>query len=93
MLARLIDAGHLEADPLGLGIRSTSNGAALVAGRVIRDLVLIGTLRKADLWESTAVPELREQAASAAEAIVRLIAQRENCSVGGQRTHAASDRA
>ena len=31
----------------------------------------VGTLRKADLWESTAVPELRVQAARAATAVAQ----------------------
>jgi uncharacterized NAD(P)/FAD-binding protein YdhS len=34
---------------------------------LLDDLVVVGTLRKADLWESTAVPELRQQAAVAAK--------------------------
>jgi uncharacterized NAD(P)/FAD-binding protein YdhS len=37
-------------------------------GKVIEDLVVIGSLRKAGEWESTAVPELRVQAALAADA-------------------------
>jgi len=69
----LIDAGYLEEDTLGLGVRSTPNGRALANGRVIEDLVVIGSLRKADVWESTAVPELRLQAALAADAIIKRI--------------------
>lgn len=72
-IAKLIDTGHLEEDPLGLGARSTPNGQAVVDGKVIEDLVLIGSLRKADLWESTAVPELRVQADRAADTIIQLI--------------------
>jgi uncharacterized NAD(P)/FAD-binding protein YdhS len=73
VLAGLIDAGFLEEDSLGLGVRSTSDGLAFVEGRVLEDLVVIGSLRKADVWESTAVPELRLQAANAANAIIRRI--------------------
>lgn len=40
--AGLIDAGYLEEVALGLGVRSTPNGRALVDGRVIDDLVVIG---------------------------------------------------
>ncbi|MGO9932257.1 MAG: FAD/NAD(P)-binding protein, partial [Steroidobacteraceae bacterium] len=71
--ADLIEAGYLAQDALGLGVRSTPNGKALAAGRVIEDLVVIGSLRKADEWESTAVPELRLQAALAADAIIHQI--------------------
>lgn len=69
LVTGLIDAGCLEADSLGLGVRSDPEGRALVEGRVIEDLVVVGSLRKADVWESTAVPELRLQAAQAADAI------------------------
>jgi len=75
-VARLIDTGYLQPDTDSIGIRSTPNGQALVDARVIEDLVLIGSLRKADDWESTAVPELRLQAALAADAIVALLARK-----------------
>lgn len=70
-LAALIAAGHLEPDPHGLGVRTDADGCALAAGLSLGNLAVVGTLRKADLWESTAVPELRLQAASAARAIAR----------------------
>jgi uncharacterized NAD(P)/FAD-binding protein YdhS len=70
IVADLVDAGFLEQDSLGLGVRSTADGRALVDDRVIEDLVVIGSLRKADVWESTAVPELGLQAALAANAII-----------------------
>ena len=73
VIAGLVDAGFLEEDSLRLGVRSTSDGRALVDDRVIEDLVVIGSLRRADMWESTAVPELRLQAALAANAIIHRI--------------------
>jgi uncharacterized NAD(P)/FAD-binding protein YdhS/predicted metal-dependent enzyme (double-stranded beta helix superfamily) len=75
LITDLTEAGYLEEDPLELGVRSTPNGRALVDGRVIEDLLVIGSLRKADEWESTAVPELRLQAALAAQAILHRIKQ------------------
>jgi uncharacterized NAD(P)/FAD-binding protein YdhS len=71
MLVHLVDAGYLAADPLGLGVCTTPDGRALARGQIVEDLVIIGTLRKSDLWESTAVPELRQQAALAADVIMR----------------------
>jgi uncharacterized NAD(P)/FAD-binding protein YdhS/predicted metal-dependent enzyme (double-stranded beta helix superfamily) len=71
----LIKNGYLEEDTLGIGVRGTPNGQALSNGRVIDDLVVIGSLRKADEWESTAVPELRLQAARAADAIIHRVNQ------------------
>jgi uncharacterized NAD(P)/FAD-binding protein YdhS/quercetin dioxygenase-like cupin family protein len=70
VLTSLLQAGYLEADALGLGVRSTREGRAQVKGGVVEDLFIVGTLRKPDLWESTAVPELRQQAADAADGIV-----------------------
>jgi uncharacterized NAD(P)/FAD-binding protein YdhS/quercetin dioxygenase-like cupin family protein len=75
-VAGLIETGHLQTDSDSIGVHSTPSGQAMVDGRVIEDLVLIGSLRKADDWESTAVPELRLQAALAAEAITTLLAKR-----------------
>lgn len=37
------------------------------------DLMVVGTLRKPMAWESTAVPELRSQAAAVADQIVQLL--------------------
>ena len=36
---------------------------------------MVGTLRKPALWESTAVPELRSQAATVAGAVLDLLKQ------------------
>jgi uncharacterized NAD(P)/FAD-binding protein YdhS len=69
----LTQAGYLEEDTLGLGVRSNLNGQAVIHGKVIEDLVVIGSLRKAGEWESTAVPELRAQAVLAADAILQRI--------------------
>jgi uncharacterized NAD(P)/FAD-binding protein YdhS len=71
VIAGLINGGHLEEDTLGLGVRSTSEGRAFAGDRVIDGLFIVGSLRKADMWESTAVPELRLQAALASEVIMQ----------------------
>lgn len=54
----LVDAGLLELDALGLGVRTGRDGRALAGGRESEDLLVIGTLRKPELWESTAVPAI-----------------------------------
>lgn len=71
ILRPLIQSGALCDDPLGLGILTDADGRALLRnGKAHPDLLFAGTLRKADLWESTAVPELRGQAARVAEVAV-----------------------
>ena len=62
-LSALIADGHLRVDPLGLGVDCTADGRAPGAD----GLHLIGFLRRGECWESTAVPELRAQAAALAE--------------------------
>jgi len=73
LLSSLVNDGLLETDPLGLGVLSMDDGRAWAHGRVFEDLLLVGTLRKPDLWESTAVPELRLQAAHVAAVIGQML--------------------
>ena len=55
-------------DALGLGLHTDG-------GRLGRAPVwVVGALRRADLWESTAVPEMRQQARAAAEAVLHEVA-------------------
>ncbi len=70
----LVD-GWLRPDPLGLGLESSATGAAVSRDWCEQpDLFIVGTLRKPALWESTAVPELRLQAAVAAERVLEHLA-------------------
>ncbi|MBL9161520.1 MAG: FAD/NAD(P)-binding protein [Planctomycetaceae bacterium] len=63
-------------DELGLGLETTPGGNAIDAeGREVADLLVVGTLRKPAVWESTAVPELRAQAAAAAGAALQVAAR------------------
>jgi uncharacterized NAD(P)/FAD-binding protein YdhS len=67
MLAR----GIVQADPLGLGVVTSIDGALLdQQGKPSDRLFLVGPLRKAQLWESTAVPELRVQASDLARELL-----------------------
>lgn len=74
ILCPLIESGVLSDDGLGLGLRTDAEGRALDAnGRPQANLLVAGTLRKSTLWESTAVPELRQQAATAAAVALRAV--------------------
>ncbi len=73
----LLTAGHASADPLGLGLRATPDGALRDrAGRSDERVWVLGPLRRGELWETTAVPELRGQAAGVARAVCASLAAR-----------------
>jgi uncharacterized NAD(P)/FAD-binding protein YdhS len=62
----------VRTDDLALGLETTPDGNAIDAhGQVAPDLFVVGTLRKPAHWESTAVPELRSQAAAVADLAFR----------------------
>jgi uncharacterized NAD(P)/FAD-binding protein YdhS len=64
-IGSLLVHGCLRADELRLGIETTDEGRAVGAdGAAVPDLFVVGTLRKPALWETTAVPELRQHAAT-----------------------------
>jgi uncharacterized NAD(P)/FAD-binding protein YdhS len=70
-IGSLLVDGWLRPDELSLGIETAAHGNAIARdGKELADLLLVGTLRKPALWESTAVPELRGQAAVVADRIV-----------------------
>ena len=70
LVQSLRDAGHLTPDTLGLGLLTDTRGALRDAdGRVSTSLFTLGPSRRPAYFESTAVPELRAQAAALAEVL------------------------
>lgn len=68
LIVAMRDAGMLRPDPFGLGVDTDGEGALLDAGGRASDRIfVVGPLRKGRLWENTAVPELRVEAAALAE--------------------------
>ena len=68
LIAALRRDGLVRPDELGLGLDSDADGRLLTAdGHASRRLFLVGPLRKGQLWENTAVPELRVEATRMAE--------------------------
>lgn len=65
LLTRLADRGEVTGGPQGLGVANDDQGRA-AAG-----LWVLGALRRGTLYESTAVPEIREQAEQVAAAVAR----------------------
>ncbi|MBM4099009.1 MAG: hypothetical protein FJ260_03510 [Planctomycetes bacterium] len=70
MIGSMLRSGAAVADPVGLGLRTDEAGRLVrSAGDVDERMHLVGALRRGDLWESTAVPELRVQAEAVARAL------------------------
>jgi uncharacterized NAD(P)/FAD-binding protein YdhS len=75
--SKLLQRDLVQPDSLGLGVVTTSNGALVSSrGHASTWLNLIGPLRKAQLWESTAVPELRVQAEKLAKKLLEELADK-----------------
>ncbi|MBS4752796.1 FAD/NAD(P)-binding protein [Nocardioides sp. zg-ZUI104] len=72
LLQALLARGTAAPDPLALGLDATDDGRVVGAdGRVVENLFLVGPPRKGRLWETTAIPEIRAQAAQVAAAVAQ----------------------
>ena len=70
LVVSLREAGHLTPDPLRLGLLTDDCGALLTAdGTASATLFTLGPSRRPAYFESTAVPELRQQAVALAAKI------------------------
>ena len=71
LLQRLLQRQQLQADVLALGISTTPQGELVGGnGQVVSGMYTLGPPRRGELWESTAVPELRQQAQELASHIL-----------------------
>jgi uncharacterized NAD(P)/FAD-binding protein YdhS len=68
LVVQLRRAGWLVPDPLRLGVETAADGRLLGSdGNPVEGLYTLGPLRRPALWESTAIPEIRQQAAELAK--------------------------
>ncbi|GGA24599.1 FAD/NAD(P)-binding protein [Dyella nitratireducens] len=67
LLQQLITNGHIRPDPFGLGIQAAPDGRLLHDGNAWPRFYAIGSMLRGTLWESTAMPEIRQQARQLAE--------------------------
>jgi len=75
LLAQLAHAGDVVPEQLGLGVRVDAEGAVIgTDGNASRNLWVVGPLARGSRFESTAVPELRLTARSAAMGVLESIA-------------------
>jgi uncharacterized NAD(P)/FAD-binding protein YdhS len=83
LVQSLLSSGTIRADRLSLGIDVADDGRPLSRdGMPVDRLYYLGPWLRARDWEATAVPELREHAASLARALVqrsRVESQAQSC--------------
>lgn len=70
LLRSLQERGLAAADPLRLGLASTPDGQVIGADGVVPGMYAVGPPRKGTLWESTAIPEIRTQAAQVGRSVL-----------------------
>lgn len=71
LVAHLREAELLGPDPLGLGVRATDRGEVIDGqGDIVPGLYVLGPLQRGQLWEITAIPELRNAARWLAERLL-----------------------
>ena len=68
LVSALLARGSARRDPLGLGFATHPDGRLVSAGGL--PVWTLGQLRRGELWESTAIPEIRDQAAGIAGSIL-----------------------
>jgi uncharacterized NAD(P)/FAD-binding protein YdhS len=71
LLRHLLDSGLARPDPLRLGLDTDARGAVRdAAGRPASDIVTLGPLLRGRWYETTAIPEIRDQAAALARSLL-----------------------
>lgn len=72
LVRQLLGTGLARPGPQLLGMDTTDDGQLVGGdGRASRPLWTIGSLRRGNLWETTAIPEIRTQAANLARELVK----------------------
>lgn len=71
LLTQMVGEGQARLGPHGIGIDTDSDGHVIDDhGHAQANVLALGSLRVGSLWESTAIPELRGQAAAIAQALL-----------------------
>ncbi|OOG37492.1 FAD/NAD(P)-binding protein [Rhodanobacter sp. C05] len=70
LVRQLVTNAHITADPLGLGAQADAAGRLRHNGASWPHLFAIGSLLRGTLWESTAMPEIRQQARNLADQLL-----------------------
>jgi len=70
LVSQLLTNGHIAADPLGLGMQAAPDGRLARGSDHWPNLFAMGSMLRGTLWESTAMPEIRQQARSLADQLL-----------------------
>jgi uncharacterized NAD(P)/FAD-binding protein YdhS len=70
LVSQLFTNGHIASDPLGLGMQAAADGRLAHGKDHWPNLFAIGSMLRGVLWESTAMPEIRQQARSLADQLL-----------------------
>jgi uncharacterized NAD(P)/FAD-binding protein YdhS len=70
LVRQLVTNGHIRPDPLGLGCEAGPGGQLRHDDQVWSRLFAMGSLLRGTLWESTAMPEIRQQARHLADKLL-----------------------
>lgn len=70
LVGQLLTNGHVVSDPLGLGMQAMPDGRLARGEDYWSNLFAIGSMLRGTLWESTAMPEIRQQARSLADQLL-----------------------
>ncbi|KQT93962.1 hypothetical protein ASG49_03185 [Marmoricola sp. Leaf446] len=73
LLAGLARTGLVRPGPAGLGVDTADDGRVLGVLPASMPFFALGALRRGNLWETTAMPEIREQAYAVAQTVVRAL--------------------
>jgi uncharacterized NAD(P)/FAD-binding protein YdhS len=72
LVQSMLSKGLLNPDRLGLGADTTESAMLIGSdGKPVANVYAIGPLRKSQLWECTAIPDIRGQAKHLAETVLR----------------------
>jgi uncharacterized NAD(P)/FAD-binding protein YdhS len=70
LVRQLLTNAHVQPDPLGLGLCADGDGRLLHDGQPWPRLFAVGSLLRGTFWESTAMPEIRQQARHIADQLL-----------------------
>lgn len=70
LISQMLTNAHIVPDPLGLGVLASTDGHLQHGDAYWPHLFAIGSLLRGTLWESTAMPEIRQQARNLADQLL-----------------------